>query len=162
MTDTIHAIDVQHPQEGNVRLERYAGEVLLIVNVASRCGFTPQYEGLENLYRTYRDRGFRILAFPCNDFGEQEPGTMEEIQAFCSLNYDVTFDLFKKVHCIGENRHPLYRWLTSQGPETGDVQWNFEKFLIGRDGRWIARFPSRTEPGDESFIRAVEQALDKV
>lgn len=159
MPETIHSIEARHAGEGNVRLERYAGEVLLIVNVASRCGFTPQYEGLEELYRAYRDQGFRILAFPCNDFGEQEPGSMEEIQAFCSLNYGVTFDLFEKVHCIGEQRHPLYAWLTAQSPGEGDVKWNFEKFLIGRDGRLIARFPSRTEPGDEALVSAVERAL---
>lgn len=159
MKNTLHDIEVHHAEDGPVRLGQYAGDVLLIVNVASRCGFTPQYEGLENLYRAYRDRGFRILAFPCNDFGGQEPGTMADIKTFCSLNYGVTFDLFEKIHCIGEHRHPLYEWLTGQTPGDGDVKWNFEKFLIARDGSFLARFPSRTEPGDEALVSAVERAL---
>jgi glutathione peroxidase len=159
MTDTLYAIEVQHPGDGAVSLERYAGNVLLIVNVASKCGFTPQYEGLEKLYKTYRDRGFRLLAFPCNDFGGQEPGTIEEIRQFCTLNYGVTFDLFEKVHCIGEERHPLYDWLTTHAPETGDVKWNFEKFLIARDGTCAARFSSKTAPDDETLVAAVEREL---
>jgi glutathione peroxidase len=159
MTDTLYAIEVQHPRDGAVSLERYAGNVLLIVNVASQCGFTPQYEGLEKLYKTYRNRGFRILAFPCNDFGGQEPGTIEEIRQFCTLNYGVTFDLFEKVRCIGEARHPLYNWLTAHAPETEDVKWNFEKFLIARDGTCVARFFSKTTPDDEALVAAVEREL---
>lgn len=159
MHPSIHSIEVEHPRKGTVSMKRYEGDVLLIVNVASRCGYTPQYEGLEKLHRTYRERGFRVLAFPCNDFGGQEPGTMADIQAFCTVKYGVTFDLFEKLHCIGENRHPLYAWLAAAAPETGDVKWNFEKFLIGRDGSCLARFASATEPGDKALVEAVERAL---
>ncbi|MFD2171956.1 glutathione peroxidase [Tumebacillus lipolyticus] len=137
----------------------YRGDVLLIVNVASKCGFTPQYEGLEKLYQTYREQGLHILAFPSNDYGAQEPGTIEEVQQFCSLNYGVTFELFDKVHAKGADQHPVYQYLTAHAAESGDVQWNFEKFLIGRDGAIVGRFNSRVAPQDAELISAVEQAL---
>ena len=140
-------------------LADYKGQVLLIVNVASKCGLTPQYAGLEKLYREYKDRGLRLLAFPCNDFGAQEPGTMEEIQQFCRTNYDVTFELFAKIHVIGEQAHPLYRFLTGFAGDPGDVQWNFEKFLIGRDGRIAARFRSKVTPDDPELVQAVRDEL---
>ncbi len=137
----------------------YKGDVLLIVNVASACGFTPQYEGLEQLHRRYREQGLRILGFPCNDFGEQESGTMEEIQQFCKLNYGVTFELFEKLHCLGDEQHPLYKWLVGQSESKEDVRWNFEKFLIARDGQLAGRFSSKVEPGAPELVAAVEHAL---
>lgn len=143
-------------------LADYRGKVALVVNVASKCGLTPQYTGLEELYRAYKDRGLTVLGFPCNQFAGQEPGTEAEIQTFCSTKYDVSFPLFSKLDVNGEARHPLYAWLTSEptkpeGP--GDVQWNFGKFLIGRDGKVIARFSPTTAPNAEPLVTAVESAL---
>ena len=144
-----------------VELSVYKGNVALVVNVASQCGYTPQYAGLETLYRTYRNRGFRILAFPCNDFGGQEPGTIDEIVRFCREKYDVTFDLFAKVHVVGAEMHPLYRWLTAYAQPAGDVQWNFEKFLIARDGKIAGRYASRVTPDDPEFVGAIERELSR-
>jgi glutathione peroxidase len=149
--------------EGNDRsLGDYAGKALLVVNVASRCGLTPQYQGLEELYEKYRERGLEILGFPCNQFGGQEPGTEPEIQEFCSTRYNVTFPLFSKVDVNGEQRSPVYAWLTQQptspdGP--GDVVWNFAKFVIDRKGSVVARFSPPTKPDDPALVAAVEQAL---
>lgn len=140
-------------------LGAYAGDALLIVNVASMCGLTPQYEGLEALYRAYKDRGLRILGFPCNDFGAQEPGTIEDIQTFCKVNYGVSFELFDKIRVLGEEKHPLYAWLTTHAEPQGDIQWNFEKFVIGRDGRIVARFSPTVKPDDPALIEAIESAL---
>ncbi|ABB57244.1 Glutathione peroxidase [Synechococcus elongatus PCC 7942 = FACHB-805] len=139
-------------------LSDYAGQVLLIVNVASYCGYTSQYSGLEALYRQYRDRGLQVLAFPCNDFGAQEPGSNEEIKTFCSTRFDVSFELFDKVHAKGADQHPLYAALTQTDP-AGDVAWNFEKFLVGKDGTVLARFKSGVAPNDASLIQAIEAAL---
>ncbi|MHB1543013.1 MAG: glutathione peroxidase [Gammaproteobacteria bacterium] len=123
------------------------GQVLLIVNVASRCGYTPQYAGLEALYRKYRMQGFTLIGVPCNQFGGQEPGTASEIETFCRTHYEVSFPLTEKIEVNGPGRHPLYRWLTdpAQG-HPGDIRWNFEKFLIGREGRVVARFASDVSP----------------
>src|SRR3954469_10868677 len=143
-------------------LHEYLGKALLIVNVASKCGLTPQYTGLEHLQERYADRGFSVLGFPCNQFGAQEPGTAEEIQTFCSTTYGVTFPLFEKIDVNGEDRHPLYAELTKTADAegaAGDVQWNFEKFLIGADGEVLARFRPRTEPEDEAVVKAIEAAL---
>lgn len=132
-----------------VRLDRYRGRVLLIVNVASRCGFTPQYEALEALYRRHRDAGFVVLAFPCNQFGRQEPGTADEIGTFCRERFDVTFPLFAKIDVNGPGAHPLYRWLKAARPGvlgSASIKWNFTKFLVNRDGRVVARFGPRTTP----------------
>lgn len=156
---SIYELTVRAADGQEVGLDAYKGNVLLIVNVASACGFTPQYAGLEFLYRRYRQAGLRVLAFPCNDFGAQEPGTMEEIRAFCSRNYGVTFDLFEKIKIVGEEAHPLYKHLTQSPGFAGDVSWNFEKFLVGRTGRTIGRFPSRTPPDDPELIAAIEAAL---
>ena len=142
------------------KLSDYAGKVVLVVNVASRCGFTPQYEGLEALWRTYRDRGFVVLGFPCNQFGEQEPGTAEEIARFCTLTYDVTFPMFARIDVNGPAAHPLYKWLKSEAPgvlRTEGVKWNFTKFLIDRDGRYVSRFASVDEPA--SLARDIEALL---
>lgn len=146
----------------DVDLSAYKGEVLLIVNTASYCGYTPQYEGLEVLYREYKGRGFEILAFPANEFGQQEPGTDTEIKAFCTTKYDVTFPLFSKIVVKGQGIHPLYQYLTSKqsNPEHGGpIGWNFTKFLVGRDGQVIARFEPGTAPQSDTVIDAVEQAL---
>ncbi|OGV59873.1 MAG: glutathione peroxidase [Lentisphaerae bacterium RIFOXYC12_FULL_60_16] len=143
-------------------LNHYKGKVLLIVNVASKCGFTKQYAGLQKLYETHRDRGLLILGFPANNFKEQEPGTDADIQQFCSRTYGVTFPMFSKISVAGDDMHPLYRFLTdpSTNPDhAGKISWNFNKFLIGRDGRILNRFGSRTEPEDPDLIQAVEAAL---
>src|SRR5262245_5419665 len=122
-------------------LKPYQGKVILIVNVASKCGYTPQYTGLEATYRKFKNRGFTILGFPCNDFGAQEPGTNEEIKQFCSSKYEVTFPMFDKLHVKGPEQHPLYAALTGKdSPYPGDVKWNFGKFLIGRDGKILKRW----------------------
>lgn len=132
-------------------LLQYKGKVMLIVNTASKCGFTPQYEGLENLYRTYKEKGFVVLAFPCNQFGKQEPGSDEEIQQFCQTNYGVTFPVFAKVDVKGANAHPLFQYLAEQLPGvfgTKVIKWNFTKFLIDKEGNPVERFVPQTNPKD--------------
>jgi glutathione peroxidase len=143
-------------------LAAYQGKVLLLVNVASRCGFTPQYAGLEKIYREYKDRGLVVLGFPANNFGAQEPGTNEEIKSFCSRTYNVSFPLYAKSSVKGADINPLYRFLTdkSENPKTGgDIRWNFTKFLIGRDGTVIARFESNVPPDSPEVATAIEKAL---
>lgn len=145
-----------------VTLKSYEGKVLLVVNVASKCGLTPQYQALQALQEKYADKGFTILAFPSNDFGAQEPGTNLEIKEFCSSKYKVSFPLFDKVHVKGEEQHKLYKELTGKdGAFPGDVKWNFGKFLIGRDGKPLARFEPGTTPDDAALVKAVEDALAK-
>ena len=146
-----------------VNLGQYRGKVLLLVNVASRCGFTPQYEGLQKIYMKYKDRGFVILGFPANNFLGQEPGTEEEIKTFCSTKYNVTFPLFSKISVKGDDMHPLYRFLTSKetNPEFGgDIKWNFSKFLVSRDGKLVARFEPAVKPESEPVVQAIERALE--
>lgn len=147
--------------DGNERsLSDYRGKVLLIVNTASQCGFTYQYKGLETLQRKYADRGLQVLGFPCNQFGQQEPGDAAEIKNFCSLNYDVTFPLFAKIDVNGPSAHPLYEYLTKEkggGLLGRKIKWNFTKFLVGRDGKVIARFPPTAKP--EALERDIEHAL---
>jgi glutathione peroxidase len=166
--------------EEETSLADYAGKVALVVNVASKCGLTPQYEGLEALYKTYRDQGFVVLGFPANDFGAQEPGTNAEIADFCSTKFAVDFPMFAKVTVVGPDKHPLYAALTAAAPvASGDpdafrerlkgygmtpnpvpeVLWNFEKFLIGKDGAVIARFAPTTAPDDPALVGAIETAL---
>ncbi|MFM7075897.1 MAG: glutathione peroxidase [Planctomycetaceae bacterium] len=144
-----------------VDLAKYKGKVVMIVNVASRCGATPQYAGLQKLYDTYKDKGFVILGFPANEFGAQEPGTDAEISKFCTSNYNVTFDMFSKIVVKGDGQAPLYKALTTQADPAGDVKWNFEKFLIGKDGQVAARFMTRTTPEDPQVVKAIEAALAK-
>jgi glutathione peroxidase len=142
-------------------LSDYRGQTVLIVNVASKCGLTPQYEGLQALHERYAARGFSVLGFPCNQFGAQEPGTPEQISEFCTTNYSVTFPLFEKIAVNGPDRHPLYAQLTQVADATGkagDVQWNFEKFLVTSKGE-VQRFRPKTEPNDPALVRAVEAAL---
>jgi len=141
-------------------LKDYAGKTILIVNVASKCGNTPQYAALEALYKKYEPQGFVILGFPCNDFGSQEPGSNEEIKTFCSTKYQVTFPLLDKIHVKGPDQAPLYKALT--GPEAkfpGDTKWNFGKILISRDGEVIARFDPKTKPDDPAVVNSIETAL---
>ena len=136
------------------------GEVVLAVNVASRCGHTPQYGGLEQLYRGLRSEGFAVVGFPCNQFGAQEPGSGKEILKFCSSTYDVTFPLAAKLEVNGPGRHPLYAWLTSPANGfPGDIAWNFEKFLVGRDGRVLKRYPAGTKPQDNGLMQDIANAL---
>ncbi|ACU69943.1 Glutathione peroxidase [Catenulispora acidiphila DSM 44928] len=143
-------------------LKDYEGKTVLLVNVASRCGLTPQYEGLERLHERFADRGFTVVGVPCNQFGGQEPGTSEEIQEFCSATYGVTFPLTEKIDVNGDERHALYTELTKATDAeggNGDIQWNFEKFLIGSDGTVLKRFRPRTEPEAAEVVEAIEAAL---
>ncbi|WP_338855277.1 glutathione peroxidase [Gordonia hongkongensis] len=142
-----------------VELSQFQGSPLLIVNTASQCGFTPQYRGLEALHRDYADKGLRVLGFPCDQFGHQEPGDEEEIKNFCSLTYDVTFPMFAKVDVNGPDAHPLFAWLRDQksGVLGGRIKWNFSKFLIGRDGSVVARYSPTTKP--EKLAGSIEEQL---
>ncbi|MFN8533539.1 MAG: glutathione peroxidase [Dehalococcoidia bacterium] len=145
---------------GEQSLGDYAGEVLLLVNVASKCGNTPQYAALEALYGRYRDRGFRVLGFPANDFGAQEPGSDEEIAEFCSLTYGVSFPMFSKISVKGDEIHPLYAEITAlPEPIGGEVRWNFQKYLVDRQGQVIAKFAPRMSPDDPEVVAAIEAAL---
>jgi glutathione peroxidase len=182
MSATIYDIPVKTIEGADASLRPYAGKVLLIVNVASKCGLTPQYEALEKLYEAQRDRGLVVLGFPANDFGAQEPGTSEEIAEFCSTKFNVQFPLFEKITVKGDARHPLYSELIAAQPEAagnGDefrqklagygvkpdspsgILWNFEKFLIGRDGRVVARFLPDVPPDDPKVLAAIEAELAK-
>jgi glutathione peroxidase len=146
----------------DVKLEEFRGQVVMLVNVASKCGYTPQYEGLQKIYERYREQGFTVLGFPANNFGAQEPGTNEEIQEFCRINYGVTFPVFSKISVKGDDKHPLYKYLTEKesNPEfAGEIKWNFNKFLVGRDGRILARFDSGDKPEDTKVTQAIERAL---
>ncbi|MCX6173278.1 MAG: glutathione peroxidase [Ignavibacteriales bacterium] len=162
LTNNIKDIVVKDMNGKEVKLSDYKGKVLLIVNVASKCGYTPQYTGLEAIYNKYKDKGFEILAFPCNDFGGQEPGTNEEIKEFCSTKYDITFKLFDKIKVLGDERSPLYaRLINNNVTEKGDVKWNFEKFLIGKDGNVVNRFRSKVKPESDELTTAIEKELAK-
>ena len=145
------------------KLSDYKGKVVMIVNVASRCGYTPQYEQLEAIYKQYADRGFVILGFPANNFKQQEPGTNQEIQQFCKSKYDVTFPMMSKVSVAGDDQAPLYKFLTNKetaGDFAGPIGWNFTKFLVDRNGNLIARYNSRTKPDDAQVTEEIEKALD--
>ena len=160
MTAPIHEFTAERLEGGVQSLGDYAGKVLLIVNTASRCGFTPQYAGLEKLHRDLADRGFEVLGFPCNQFGAQEPGDAEEIKNFCSLKYDVTFPMFAKVDVNGADTHPLFEYLKKAKPGllgSQNVKWNFTKFLIDRDGNPVARYAPQESP--ESLRKDIEKLL---
>jgi glutathione peroxidase len=152
-----------HDIDGNeVDLAKFQGDVVLIVNVASQCGLTPQYNGLQSLYEKYTDQGFAVLGFPCNQFGGQEPGTEAEIKAFCQSKFDVSFPMFSKVSVNGGQQCDLYKFLTSLETKpvgAGDISWNFEKFLVNRRGEVVARFGPRTKPDDDALIAAIEKTL---
>ena len=161
-TPPIYEIELPRLNGEPASLSAYEGKVVLAVNVASRCGFTPQYAGLQVLHNRYASRDFTVLGFPCNQFFGQEPGTADEIQSFCSLNYGVTFPLFAKLDVKGPSQHPLYALLTEFPDEkgkAGNVSWNFEKFLIGRDGKVMRRFRSKVVPEDPTVIEAIESLL---
>jgi glutathione peroxidase len=156
---SVYAFKVKDARGKEKALSDYQGKVLLIVNTASKCGHTPQYAGLQNLYTSLKERGFEILAFPCDQFGHQEPGTNEEIQQFCQLNYGVTFPVFAKLEVNGAGADPLYTFLTGEkpGPKGGNIQWNFTKFLIDRNGKVVERFepkvlPEELEPGIRNLL----------
>lgn len=160
--DSVHSFKPTNINGKETSLSEYKGKVLLIVNTASECGFTPQFEGLQALYERYADEGLEILAFPANNFGGQEPGTDEEIKQFCKVNYDVSFPIFSKVSVKGEDQHPLFEYLTEAPNEdfSGEIEWNFEKFLINRDGTLLRRFRSDTKPEGEQITEAIRRALD--
>lgn len=183
MSDAIYNIPLKTIDGEDTNLESYKGDVLLLVNVASKCGLTPQYEGLQKLYSEYESKGFKVLGFPSNDFMGQEPGTEDEIKSFCSENYDVTFPMFSKIGINGENRHELYQHLIENHPETEvnnggqmlenlikfghkhlnetDVLWNFEKFLVGKDGEIVGRFAPDVKPDDERLTSKIDEELAK-
>ncbi len=154
----ISKVEVFSFENERVTFDQFKGDVLLIVNVASKCGFTKQYEGLQNLQDRYNAKGFRVLGFPCNDFGNQEPGELEEIKKFCSISYGANFQLFQKVHAKGKTTEP-FTTLNNVSP-AGDVEWNFEKFLINREGEAIARFKSSIEPESSEITKAIEKLLN--
>ncbi len=158
--DSLYNIPLKDIDGKDATLKPYAGKVLLVVNVASKCGFTPQYAGLEATYQKYSGQGLVICGFPCNQFGSQEPGTDAEIKQFCSNKYNVTFPMFDKLEVNGANRHPLYVALAGDSsPFPGNIHWNFTKFLIGRDGTILARFDSKVKPDSEEVTKAIETAL---
>lgn len=157
MGASMHDFAMDSIQGQPVPLSEYKGKVALVVNVASRCGHTPQYTALEATYRKYKDRGFVVLGFPANNFRSQEPGTNAEIQDFCKRTYDVTFPMFSKISVLGEDKAPLYKYLTSQ--MGSEIEWNFTKFLVGPNGQVLARFPSKVTPDSPEVIAAIEKAL---
>jgi len=159
LNKNIYDLSVKTMDGQEKKLSDYKGKALLIVNVASECGYTSQYEGLENLYRKYKDRGFEVLAFPSNDFGEQEPGTNDEIKAFCELKYNVTFPLFDKIKVLGDAKNPLYERLTNNFEPLGDIGWNFEKFLIDKNGNIAGRYKSKVKPESDEIVNAIESKL---
>jgi glutathione peroxidase len=162
--ETVYAFSALTLDGREASMSDYSGRVLLIVNTASQCGFTPQYAGLELLYRTYKERGLEVLGFPCNQFGAQEPGTAAEIKAFCEKKYEVSFPMFAKIDVNGESAHPLYQFLKKEKPGLlgplgrGAIRWNFTKFLVDRNGRAVARFASTTKP--ESLAKNIEKLLE--
>lgn len=158
--ESIYDITLKDIDGKDTSLSAYKGKVLLIVNVASKCGYTKQYSSLEAIHQKYQDKGFTVLGFPCNQFGGQEPGSNEEIKQFCSSKFDVTFPLFDKIDVNGEKRHPLYTSLAGEKSAfPGDIKWNFNKFLVGKDGKILKRFESKAAPDSPGVIEAIEAAL---
>ncbi|MGW7261928.1 glutathione peroxidase [Streptomyces sp. NPDC054842] len=160
--DSVFDVEIGALQGGSADLAQYRGKAVLVVNVASKCGLTPQYAGLERLHERYADQGFTVLGVPCNQFLGQEPGSSEEIAEFCSATYGVTFPMTEKAEVNGDGRHPLYGLLVDTADaegHTGDIRWNFEKFLVGPDGEVLARFSPQTEPEAPELVAAVEKAL---
>jgi len=158
--ESIYGIPLKDIDGKDTSLKPYQGKVLLIVNVASKCGFTPQYTALEALYQKYKDQGLVVLGFPCNQFAHQEPGTDAEIKQFCTSKYNVTFPMFDKIEVNGPNRHPLYAQLAGkESPFPGNIGWNFTKFLVGRDGKILKRFNSPVKPDSAEVAQAIESAL---
>ncbi|MGV3773492.1 MAG: glutathione peroxidase [Verrucomicrobiales bacterium] len=161
-TGSLQTIPIKDIDGKSTSLKAFDGKVVLLVNVASECGYTKQYKGLEAIYRKYKDQGLVVIGIPSNDFGGQEPGSAEEIKKFCSSKFDVTFPLMEKVKTKGEGQHPIYAALTGkEAAFPGDVKWNFNKFLIGKDGKVIARYESKVDPESEELTAAIEKALKK-
>jgi len=158
-TTTLYDFTMDDIDGKPVNLSQYKGKVLLVVNTASFCGNTPQYTDLETVYEQYRDKGFEILAFPANNFGQQEPGTNAEIKGFCLTKYSVSFPLFSKISVKGSDKHPLYQYLTEQSPFPGEVEWNFQKYLVDRSGNVVGRFHHRTKPLSPEIVKEVERVL---
>ncbi len=156
---TLHDFTLTTIDGHEKNLAAYRDKAVLLVNVASRCGLTPQYKALEALHREFADKGLVVAGIPANDFGAQEPGTDAEIQQFCSSKYDVSFPMFSKLSVKGDTKHPLYRWLTESAEPKGELSWNFEKFLVGKDGRVLARFAPTVEPSANELRAAIERAL---
>jgi glutathione peroxidase len=157
---TVLDVPVKNIDGKDTSLKEYKGKVMLVVNVASKCGYTKQYTGLEAIQQKYKAKGFTVVGFPCNQFGGQEPGTNEEIKQFCSSKFNVTFPLFDKIEVNGANRHPLYMMLAGKdSPFPGDIKWNFNKFLIGKDGKILQRFDSKVTPESPEMAAAIEAAL---
>ena len=159
VTHTLYDFEVKKIDGAAIKLAAYKGKTVLVVNTASKCGLTPQYEGLEKLYETYKDRDFVVLAFPANNFLGQEPGTNEEIAEFCAVKFNTKFPLFSKISVKGKDMAPLYTWLTTGSGFDGDIEWNFAKFLVGPDGKVIARFHPKIDPLAPAVISKVEAAL---
>ena len=161
ITDSIYNFSVKNIDGQEVSLDKYKGKVILIVNVASKCGYTPQYEGLQNLYESYKDDDFVILGFPANNFKGQEPGSNEEIKQFCTLEYGVEFPMFSKVSVKGDDQAELFTYLTSlSNPDfEGDIKWNFEKFLISKEGNLVRRFRSDVKPESDEIVEAIEKEI---
>lgn len=161
--ESIYGFELNNIDGNPVKLAEYKDKVLLIVNVASECGYTPQYAGLQAIYEKYKDRGFAVLGFPANNFGNQEPGTDAQIKQFCTTTFGVTFPMFSKISVKGDDKHPLYRYLTETEPGRqfgGEIKWNFNKFLIDSNGQVVAVYGSKTEPQDTQLIADIENALD--
>jgi len=156
---TIYEFKMKDIDGKQISLDKFKGKVLLVVNVATYCGNTPQYKGLEEMYAKYKNQGFVVLGFPANEFGQQEPGTDTEIKKFCTSTYHVDFPMFSKIVVKGEGIHPLYQWLLANSDQHQDVEWNFTKFLIGRDGKVAGRFLHKTKPDNPELVKAVEAAL---
>jgi glutathione peroxidase len=162
MAETLYDFGMKTIDGGEQRLSSYRGKAVLVVNVASKCGLTPHYRGLQQIYDEYREDGLEVLGFPCNQFGAQEPGSDAEVKQFCTSRYSVTFPMFSKIEVNGPGRAPLYAWLTAQSTQPdgpGDIAWNFAKFLIGKDGRVRARFNPQVEPGSNEIRNAIGEAL---
>jgi glutathione peroxidase len=158
--ESLYDLQLKDLEGKDTSFKAYQGKVLLVVNVASKCGYTPQYAGLEKLYEKYKERGLVVLGLPCNQFGGQEPGSSQEIQQFCSSRYQVTFPVLEKIEVNGPHRHPLYQILAGpDSPVAGDIRWNFTKFLVGRDGKILKRFESKAAPEAAELVQAVEAAL---
>lgn len=160
--ESVHDFTMAGIDGENIELGKYKGKVLLVVNVASKCGLTPQYKGLQEIYKKYKDKGFVVLGFPANNFRKQEPGSNSEIKNFCSVNYGVEFPMFSKISVKGNDIHPLYRFLTGKAGNpkfAGEIRWNFDKFLVDKNGKVIHRFHPKTKPGDAKVTQAIEAAL---
>lgn len=161
---SLYEFTLKNIDGSDVKLETFRGKVILIVNTASKCGLTPQYEGLQKIYDRFKDKDFVVVGFPANNFLGQEPGTEKEIKEFCTLNYKVTFPMFSKISVKGADQHPLYSFLTNEKTNpgfSGDITWNFEKFLIGKDGKTVARYAPRVLPDDPKVIEEIEKLLNK-